>query len=159
MNPDQLMMMQLFGGGIMGTGAAWTKCIFLAFLLLVPILRPHQIRILSMFRRACTCFGLSLILPGIANIVLTTAIVQGAAGTPYGAVPSSGALGMTLLRVLSGAGPVLFGLSVIFALRAVVPGFIPPAPIHPPGTPRPPSSSNDHRPLSAGPASAEDSTL
>ena len=127
-NMQELLMMRLYGGagGLFGSGTAWLEVVFLAFLIAIPVFRPERIRIVSMYRRAYYCFGLSIIVPSTASCLLMTVFMPNVAGGRFGTGSSETILGAELLKVLAQAGPVLFGISVILALAAVVPGFIPP---------------------------------
>ena len=116
MRREDLLMMQLFGGG---GSAGWLQVVFLVFLLAVPVLKPERIRVVSSYRRAYVFFALSIILPSATSFLMTTVLSPGAA--PGGGIP-----GIQTLQLFSASGPVLFGISLIYAIKAVVPGFIPP---------------------------------
>ncbi len=125
MNSDQYLMMQLLGGGLAGLGSTWLKVVFLAFLMAIPVLRPESIKTLSLYRRACVCFGISIIIPGAVTLLMMVAMLPGGGGMGINN-GSQTLFGQGLAQMLNAGGPMLFGLSVIFALRALVPGFIPP---------------------------------
>jgi hypothetical protein len=116
MSRENLLMMQLFGGG---SSSGWLQVVFLVFLLAVPILSPERIRVVSSYRRAYVFFALSIIVPSAASVLMSTVVA------PVG-LAGSGVTGIQALQLFNAAGPVLFGLSLIFAMKAVVPGFIPP---------------------------------
>jgi len=119
MGRDELLMLQLFGGGAgLTQSGGWLQVLYLAFLLAVPVLRPERIRVVSSYRAAWFCFALSIIVPSAASVVMLYAVAPG--GT------SGGFPGMQTLQLFNAAGPVLFGISLILAMKAVVPGFIPP---------------------------------
>jgi hypothetical protein len=124
MRREDVLMMQLLGGG--GGGVAgwlqsggWMQVVFLAFLLAVPILRPERIRVVAWYRWAYVFFALSIVAPSAASFLIMTVISPGG-------VSGSGVPGLQTLQLFNAAGPVLFGLSLIFAMKAIVPGFIPP---------------------------------
>ncbi|MEO2035021.1 MAG: hypothetical protein ABGZ35_23315 [Planctomycetaceae bacterium] len=126
MNSQELMFMQLYGGGLLSAGSTWLKVVFLAFLLGVPVYRPERIRNVSLYRRAYMCFGLSIIIPSASTFLLAAVMSPGGTGMGRSIGNSSSLAGNGLLQLLGAAGPVLFGISLICALGAVVPGFIPP---------------------------------
>ncbi len=124
MGRDDLMMMQFLsgaGGGLggLGGGSGWLQVVYLAFLLAIPIFRPERIKVVSSFRAAYTCFGLSIIIPSAVSLLMMYV------ASPMGG-PGAGANGIQPFYMLTAAGPILFGISVILAMRAIVPGFIPP---------------------------------
>ena len=123
MGRDELMMMQFLsgaGGGLgLGGGGGLLQVVYLAFLLAVPIFRPERIRVVSSFRAAYTCFGLSIIIPSAVSLMMMYV------ASPMGGL-GGGAAGIQPLYLLTSAGPILFGISVILAMKAIVPGFIPP---------------------------------
>ena len=126
MGREELWMMQMFGGGggWLQSGG-WLQVVFLAFLLAVPIFRPERIRVVSSYRGAYVCFALSIIVPSAASVLMTTLVSPGG-------VPGDGLSGIQTLQLFNAAGPVLFGISVILAMKAIVPGFIPPQSIRRP---------------------------
>ena len=120
MRPNDYLMMQLFSGGLSSMqSSGWLHVVFLIFLLAVPIFRPERIRVVASFRRAWVCFALSMIAPSAASILTSNLIMPGVAA---GNMPT----GTPLLSFFNAAGPVFFGMSLVFAMKAVVPGFIPP---------------------------------
>lgn len=125
MGREDLLMMQLFGGGAVGGGGGWLQSggwlhvVFLAFLLAVPIFRPERIRVVASYRRAFVCFALSIIAPSAVSILMMSLVSPGGG-------PGGGLSGIPTFQLFSAAGPVLFGISLIFAMKAIVPGFIPP---------------------------------
>jgi len=122
MGRDELFLMQLLNGGLTTSGG-WLQVIFLAFLLAVPILWPGRIRVTSAYRRAFIWFALSIVAPSVGSILMTSLVSQDQF--------SGGGFGATQAYQLAGAaGPVMFGISLIFAMKAVVPGFIPPHSSH-----------------------------
>jgi len=126
---DLLMMQLLGGGGGWLQSGDWLKVVFLAFLLAVPILWPDRIRVVSSYRGAYMCFAFSIIVPSAASVLMATLITPG--GMPGGG--SGGDFsGMQIVQMCNAAGPVLFGISLILAMKAVVPGFIPPRNSYPP---------------------------
>ena len=145
MNSEQMLMMQLYGGGMFSAGGGWLKVIFLASLIAIPILRPERIILLSQYRRACMAFGVSIVLPGVATILMSALITPNVVGGGMGNSLPAGILGIGLLQLLTGSGPLLFGLSIIFLLKAIVPKFIPPTAIEslqrPPGKEKPDGSA------------------
>jgi hypothetical protein len=120
MGREELWMMQLFGGGggWLQSGG-WLQVVFLGFLLAVPIFRPERIRVVSSFRGAYVCFALSLIVPSAASVLMMNLVSPGG-------IPGGGFSGIPMFQLFNAAGPVLFGISVILAMKAIVPGFIPP---------------------------------
>ncbi len=120
MGRDELWMMQLLGGGggWMQSGG-WLQVVFLAFLLAIPIFRPERIRVVSSYRRAYICFALSIVVPSASSVLMMNLVSAGG-------VPGGGFSGFPAIQLFNAAGPVLFGISVILAMKAIVPGFIPP---------------------------------
>ncbi len=133
MSSDQFMMLRMLNGGLM-SGSGWIQVVFLAFLLGIPVFRPETIRRVSRYRSACVCFGLSLILPGLGTLLMPamqSITGGGRAGNRFGGGGGEHWMlslfsGTEWMQILSSAGPILFGVSVIFALGSVIPGFIPP---------------------------------
>jgi hypothetical protein len=119
MGRDELWMMQLFGGGGWMQSGGWLQVVFLAFLLGVPIFRPERIRVVSSYRGAYFCFALSIIVPSAASVLMTNLLSPGG-------VPGNGLPGIQMLQLFNAAGPLLFGISIILVMKAIVPGFIPP---------------------------------
>lgn len=160
MNFDDIMRMRLYSGqmgldGLFGGGGGtWLKVVFLALLFAVPVFRPDQIRRVAWYRRAYFCFGASLILPSLSSLFL---VVVATSGGPQGFGGNASAIGgTTAVHVLNALGPVLFGISVIYAVGAVVPGFIPPrSPQRPVGFS--PSDSETGGPRAETPDSSADS--
>jgi hypothetical protein len=126
MNMEQFLMTQIFGGGLAGAASGWLQVVFLAFLIAIPVFRPESIKTVAMYRRACLCFGISIIVPGAVSVLMMAAMLPTAGAGGYGNSGSPLLIGQGMVRMLHAGGPILFGLSVIFALKAVVPGFIPP---------------------------------
>lgn len=122
MGREELLMMQLFGGGgasgWMPSGG-WLQVVYLAFLFAIPIFRPERIRVASSYRGAYLCFALSIIVPSAASVLMMNLLSPGG-------VTADGLSGIQLLQLFNAAGPVLFGISIILAMKAIVPGFIPP---------------------------------
>ncbi len=125
MGREELWMMQMLGGGggWLQSGG-WMQVVFLAFLLAVPIFRPERIRVVSSYRGAYVCFALSIIVPSTASLLMSLVSPLGAAGDGFS--------GTQLFQLSNAAGPVLFGISLILAMKAIVPGFIPPQSIRRP---------------------------
>lgn len=123
MGREELLMMQLFGGGGGAGGWApssgWLQVVYLAFLMGIPILRPERIRVASSYRGAYFCFALSIIVPSAASVLMMNLL------SPGGVTPN-GLPGIQLFQLFNAAGPVFFGISIILAMKAIVPGFIPP---------------------------------
>ncbi|RLS78129.1 MAG: hypothetical protein DWI00_04185 [Planctomycetota bacterium] len=124
MGREELLMMQLFGGGGGGAGGwmpsgGWLQVVYLAFLLGIPIFRPERIRVASSYRGAYFCFALSIIVPSAASVLMMNLL------SPGGVTPN-GLPGIQLFQLCNAAGPVFFGISIILAMKAIVPGFIPP---------------------------------
>ena len=120
MRPNDFLMMQLFGGGLSSMQSSnWLYAVFLIFLLTVPLFRPEKIRVIASFRRAWVCFALSIIAPSAVSILTTNLIMPGATS---GNMPA----GTPLWSFFNAAGPVLFGMSLIFAMQAILPAFVPP---------------------------------
>jgi hypothetical protein len=123
MGREELLMMQLFGGGGGAGGwmpsGGWLQVVYLAFLLAIPIFRPERIRVASSYRGAYFCFALSIIVPSATSVLMMNLL------SPRG-VMADGLPGIQLFQLFHAAGPVLFGISIILAMKAIVPGFIPP---------------------------------
>jgi len=110
MQQELIYLQQILGA----TG--WTHATLLASLFLVLVFRPERIRSRTLFYIACWCFGLSLLISPTLN-VLVSVLGSSPFGGPRG--PGGSPL-VALVAYLS--GPVLFGLSVLLALLALVPG-------------------------------------
>jgi hypothetical protein len=120
MGREELLMMQLFGGGSGSLqSGGWLQVVFLAFLLAVPIFKPERIRVVSSYRLAYVCFALSIIVPSAVSVLMMSLVF------PDGR-PGRGLSGIPTFQLFNAAGPVLFGISLILAMKAIVPGFIPP---------------------------------
>ena len=134
MGREDLWMMQLFGGGggWMQSGG-WLQVVFLAFLLAIPIFRPERIRVAASYRRAYVCSALSIIVPSAASVLMTNPVSTGG-------VSGGGFSGIQTFQLFNAAGPVLFGISLILAMKAIVPGFIPPRCVRRPTSPDEPTS-------------------
>jgi hypothetical protein len=132
--PDQLIYLQLFQQ-LFGSGTGWTHATLLASLFLVLIFRPERIRSRTLFYVACWCFALSvLVAPTL------TALFSVTGWNPFAGPSGPGVFGgpggsplVTMVAYLS--GPVLFGLSVLFGLLALVPGPRQDSPFQPPRHP------------------------
>mgnify|MGYP007079508514 CR=1 FL=1 len=124
MGREELLMMQLLGGGggWLQSGG-WLQVVFLVFLFAIPIRWPERIRVVSLYRSAYLFFALSIIVPSVSSVLMTSLVMPGGMG---GGSFGSDFSGMLILRLLNAAGPVLFGISVILVMKAIVPGFIPP---------------------------------
>ena len=111
MGREELLMMQLFGGGggWLQSGG-WLQVVFLAFLVAVPILRPERIRVVASYRSAYVCFALSIIVPSAASVLMMTLVSPGG-------VSGGGFSGIQTIQLFNAAGPVLFGISLIQSFR------------------------------------------
>lgn len=142
---ETMIYSQIFGGGLGGAfgGQLWLYVAYLVCLFAVIIYKPERIRNLSMYRRACYLFAISLLLPSLITLAMGTVLAGtgGAAFASRGAVfaqpgmfsgqggPNQfdGSYVMQLaLQVLNAFGPVLFAISILCALISLVPSFIPP---------------------------------
>lgn len=123
---DELWMMQMFGGGggWMQSGG-WLQGVYLAFLIAIPIFRPERIRVTSAYRGAYMCFALSILVPSAVSALMMSLL-------PPGGVPGDGLPGIQMIQLFNAAGPILFGISIILVMKAIVPGFIPPQNVHRP---------------------------
>jgi hypothetical protein len=124
MGREELLMMQLYGGGggwLLSGG--WLQVVYLAFLLAVPVFRPERIRVVSSYRGASLCFALSIIVPSVVSVLMMNLASQagGRGGGQFGMETFQQAF-----QLINAAGPVLFGISLILAMKAIIPGFIPP---------------------------------
>jgi hypothetical protein len=129
MSQELISLQQLLGA----TG--WTHATLLASLFLVLVFRPERIRSRTLFYVACWCFGLSLLVSPILNVVfgaLGASLFTGMRG-PGGFGGPGGSVLVSLVAYLS--GPVLFGLSVLLALLALVPAPGQATPFQPPKHP------------------------
>lgn len=142
---ESMLYSQLGGGGLGGLfgGQIWLYVAYLVCLFAVIIYKPERIRNLSMYRRACYLFAISLLLPSLINLAMGT-LMAGSGGGPFisrGSSPAWAQPGVPMpggsqldstfimqvtLQILNTFGPVLFGISVLCALISLVPSFIPP---------------------------------
>ena len=120
MGREELLLMQLFGGGAgwIQTGG-WMQVVYLVFLLLVPLKWPERIRVVAAFRLAWLLFACSVFLPSIASIVISNLVPSS------GGFRSSGE-NLWFMQLANAIGPCCFGASLILAMKAVVPRFVPP---------------------------------
>ena len=129
MSRQELLFMQLFGGGTTGQQATgWLYVVFLVFLLAVPILKPDRIRVAKSFRASFFYFALSVTVPPVLSTLMYSLQQNGAGGGGFGGGigGAANADGIPTLLLLNGAGPLLFCVSLVLAMKAVVPSFIPP---------------------------------
>ena len=128
---EWLLLQQYVGGG-----RVWLQVAFLVCLFGVIVFKPECIKNLSLFRKSYLLFAFSIIVPGLF------AFFAGPLATARGGFRPGTQLDTTV-QVISASGPVLFGLSIICALGALVPRFIPPPTtshtIESPGSAPPPS--------------------
>jgi hypothetical protein len=117
---EMQVVMQMFGGGGMsgaGGGQIWLMIAFLAGLFAVLFWRPATLRHPALFRWSCTLFALAILVPPVFNVGIAMfmgdGMMRGGGGGGGGAIQ--------LLQLASNAGPILFGLSVIFGFAAIAP--------------------------------------
>jgi hypothetical protein len=127
--PQEFTYLQQILGSVFGLGQAT----LMASLFIVLVFRPERIRSRRLFSLACWLFGLSVLLPPILNALLGT-VGAGVFTVARGNFPGSGGLGLVFVLAM-GLGPVLFGLSLLFALLALVPGPRQESPFQPPKHP------------------------
>jgi hypothetical protein len=129
--PQELIYLQQ----ILGAGTGWTQATLLAGLFLVLIFRPERIRSRTLFYLACWCFGLSLLVSP-AVTVLFSVLGLGSFVGPRAPGSFGGPGGSVLLSSVAYlSGPVLFGLSVLLGLLALVPAPGRATPFQPPRHP------------------------
>ena len=107
-----LYLKQFLGGG----GQGWLLFGFLLCLFAVLLFRPERIRSAGLFGWACARFALSVIAPPV--LTYCYGYLQNIEGTS--SRPGGGAMSLWL-PVQQLAGPLLFGLSLIFGLLALMP--------------------------------------
>ncbi len=125
---SEILFLQQILGAVSGLGHA----ALLTGLFIVVVFRPERIRSRTLFYLACWSLALSILLPSLFSLLLGAAGAGFLAG-PRGYPPPSGlSLGFILAI---GCGPVLYGLSVLLALLALVPGPRTQSPFQPPKHP------------------------
>lgn len=112
--PQEIFLQQLY----MNSGLVWGQTAVMVSLFLAVIYRPERIHHPGMFRWACVLLVLSLVVPSVLSVAL---VWSGANPNPMRGPSPMGASG-TILALISPVGPVLFGLSVLFGLFALLPG-------------------------------------
>lgn len=139
-NLEEMYLLQLLSGGQFGGSSGWLSVAYLVCLFAVILFKPERVRNLSLFRRACTLFAISLIAPSL--IAIATGALATASVSPFGSTPNvarvlsgGGGAGTYLVQllwqILAAVGPLLFGISVLCALISIVPTFIPPPDVEP----------------------------
>jgi hypothetical protein len=107
---EMLYLRQLFAGG-----QAWLQLGFLLFLFGVLLFKPERIRLPGLFQWAWMLFALSVMAPPLLTFCVWLFQVTGAPSARSGG-PTS-----LLLALEIASGPVLLGLSLIFAFLALSP--------------------------------------
>jgi hypothetical protein len=97
-----------------GATEVWIAVAYLAGMFLVLAFRPQQIVAPWSFRLSCTLFALCFIVPGIMNAILLLTLLDGA-------TRGGNQAGMVLFQLSSPIGKVFLGLSIAFALGAMIP--------------------------------------
>jgi len=117
---------------ILGAASGLGQAALMTGLFIVLIFRPERIRSRTLFYLACWSFALSILLPAMINPLLG-ALGAGSLAGPRG-FPGPG--GPSLISMVAiGCGPGLYGLSVLLALLALVPGPRQQTPFQPPKHP------------------------
>jgi hypothetical protein len=107
---EMLYLRQLLAGG-----QAWLQLGLLLFLFGVLLFKPERIRLPGLFQWAWMLFALSVMVPPLLTFCVWLFQLTGARSTRSGG-PAS-----LLLAVEVASGPVLLGLSLIFAFLALSP--------------------------------------
>lgn len=119
---DDLFLRQLLVGGglgvLSGGGLGLAQVAVVIGLFLAAIYQPERILSRGLFRWACVLLALSFIVPTLLN-----ALILPLSGGPIPMRGGGSGTGPWLLIITlsSAIGPVLFGLSLVFALFAMVP--------------------------------------
>jgi hypothetical protein len=99
-------------------GDAWVHAVFLAGVFLAVLFRRDQIVSPYMFRVSLILFVLSFVVPA----VMTTVVVQRAMmGGRMGGGFDSDEAGVFMHVLMMGAGPALFGISVVLCILSMLP--------------------------------------
>lgn len=126
MDLDDLLRLQLQGGGLGGlftSGKSWISAVLLAFLFAVAVFRPERIINAKALRKAFVFLALSIVLPSLGYMLVLLA----AFGTsPSGISRAGSGIPVLIMQFFNNAPPILLGISILFAMVAVVPRFIPP---------------------------------
>jgi len=117
---------------ILGAASGLGQAALMTGLFIVLIFRPERIRSRTLFYLACWSFALSILLPPMINLLLG-AMGAGFVVGPRG-LPGPGASSLVSMIGI-GSGPGLYGLSVLLALLALVPGPRQQTPFQPPKHP------------------------
>jgi hypothetical protein len=107
---DELVFRQL--GGVFGTTEIWLGVAYLLAMFGVLVFRPQQIENVFLFRVSYVLFGLSLIVPGVLNGLMSLTATDGV-------FRGDRTLAVTVLQLTGVMGKVLLGLSIIFALSSL----------------------------------------
>ncbi len=125
---QEIVYLQQILGAVSGLGHA----ALLTGLFIVLIFRPERIRSRTLFYLACWSLALSILLPPLVSLLLGAPGAGFLAG-PRGYSPPGGL--SLIFMVAIGSGPVLYGVSVLLGLLALVPGPRQPSPFQPPKHP------------------------
>ena len=127
---DAIMMQQMMGL-LFGGGRVWLEAVFLLGLFAAALFQRHHIHNIALFRRSYYLFGLSILVPPCLVLLVgyATTVAGGSSGSSGQALLSAN--NGLLNPIILASGPVLFAISVICALSALVPPFIPPPDLPP----------------------------
>jgi len=104
---------------LLGSGRAWLQVAFFLGLMWAMLYRPERIRLPGLFRWACVLFALSVCV-GPALLGLWT-VIESLENTPMGSRRGSSDLWNIVIPIVNASGPILLGISMVFALLAVCP--------------------------------------
>ena len=123
---EQFFLSQLFGSN------GLLYAVFLAGMFAVVLFKREGIAIPGMFKLAYWLFAAAIVVPPCLMSLASAMMDQ-----PFASVQMSGPrasdLGLTLTALYSGAGPVLFALSMLCAFGSMFPRKLPRAVQAPPG--------------------------
>jgi hypothetical protein len=127
--PQELFLLkQLLGGG-----EGWLQAAYVLGLFAILVYRPERIRIPGLFSFGCIVFALSVAVPpALAGLLGLLAGGWNALGSSRG---SSSSGWVHVAPLLSAAGPVLLGISLVCVLIAICPAPVVSSRLQPPRHP------------------------
>lgn len=105
-------------------GATILACVFAAFMFAAAIWKPASIQSVTVFRRAVILFAFSLLLPPIAELLLTISGESLRAAQLYGSYPSYSTQSAKQRSSIALCVPVIFASGKIFFAFSVALGIL-----------------------------------
>ena len=123
----QMLMNSGFGGA-----EPLVRATFLAGLFLAILYKRHRILNLMLFRRSFVLFAASIAVPPCLAAAFAYFVMM-TGGAPAGStMPSPFVSSGLAAQIFLASGHVLFALSILYAMAALVPRFLPPHEASPP---------------------------